>query len=93
MNVGELRIRAYRDSRCAVVEITDDGPGNPPDVQPHIFGPFFTTKGVGQGTGLGLDTALRIVKKHGGTTEVQSTAGDARFRVSLLLAAMAMSST
>src|SRR5262249_16779280 len=45
---GELRIRAYRDDSCAVVEIGDNGPGIPPDVQSRIFEPFFTTKGVGQ---------------------------------------------
>ncbi len=82
---GELRIRAYREDGCVVVEIGDNGPGIPPEVKAHIFEPFFTTKAVGEGTGLGLDTVQRIVRKHGGTVAVQSIPGDTCFRVSLPL--------
>ncbi len=84
---GELRVRTYREDDCVVVEIADNGPGISPDIQPHIFEPFFTTKKVGEGTGLGLDTALRVVKKHRGTIEVSSKPGDTRFQVWLPLAA------
>jgi len=83
---GELRVRTYREDDCVVVEIADNGPGISPAIQPHIFEPFFTTKKVGEGTGLGLDTALRIVKKHRGTIEVSSKPGDTRFQVWLPLA-------
>ncbi len=83
---GELRVRTYRDDGFVVVEIVDNGPGISPDVQPHIFEPFFTTKKVGEGTGLGLDTTLRIVKKHRGTIEVSSQPGKTRFQVWLPLA-------
>jgi signal transduction histidine kinase len=83
---GELRVRTYRHDNWVVVEIADNGPGISPDIQPHIFEPFFTTKKVGEGTGLGLDTALRIVKKHRGTIEVSSKPGDTRFQVWLPLA-------
>jgi signal transduction histidine kinase len=83
---GELQVRTWRDDDCVVVEIVDNGPGIPPDIQPHIFEPFFTTKKVGEGTGLGLDTALRIVKKHRGTIEVSSKPSDTRFQVWLPLA-------
>jgi signal transduction histidine kinase len=82
---GELRIKTYRDEDCVVVEIGDNGPGIPPDVEPHIFDPFYTTKGVGEGTGLGLDTALRIVKKHRGSIQVESKPGDTRFQIFLPL--------
>jgi signal transduction histidine kinase len=78
---GELRVRAYRDGDCVVVEIGDNGPGISASVEPHIFEPFFTTKGVGEGTGLGLDTVQRIVKKHRGTIQVESKPGDTRFSV------------
>jgi signal transduction histidine kinase len=78
---GELRVRAYRDADCVVVEIGDNGPGISDAVEPHIFEPFFTTKGVGEGTGLGLDTVQRIVKKHRGTIQVESKPGDTRFSV------------
>jgi signal transduction histidine kinase len=83
---GELRVRAYRDENCAVVEIADNGPGISPEIEPRIFEPFFTTKGVGEGTGLGLDTVQRIVKKHRGNIQVQSEPGDTRFQVWLPLA-------
>ena len=66
-----------------MVEITDNGPGIPPDVQPHIFEPFFTTKEVGSGTGLGLDIAYRIVSEHKGNIEVWSKPGETRFIVRL----------
>jgi signal transduction histidine kinase len=82
---GELRIRTYRDDDCVVVEIGDNGPGIPPEVEPHIFEPFYTTKGVGEGTGLGLDTALRIVKKHRGSIQVDSKPGNTRFQIFLPL--------
>jgi signal transduction histidine kinase len=83
---GELRIRAYREEPCVVVEIGDNGPGISPEVKAHIFEPFFTTKGVGEGTGLGLDTVQRIVKKHRGNIQVSSQPGDTRFQVYLPLA-------
>jgi len=83
---GELRVRTYRDDRCAVVEIGDSGSGISEELKPHIFEPFFTTKGVGEGTGLGLDTVQRIVKKHQGTIQVTSQPGDTRFQVWLPLA-------
>jgi signal transduction histidine kinase len=82
---GELRIRTYSEDGCAVVEITDNGPGIPEAVQPRIFEPFFTTKGVGEGTGLGLDTVQRIVKKHRGNIQVSSKPGETRFQVWLPL--------
>jgi signal transduction histidine kinase len=83
---GELGVRTWKDDDCVVVEIADNGPGIPPGVEPHIFEPFFTTKKVGEGTGLGLDTALRIVKKHRGSIHVSSKPGDTRFQVWLPLA-------
>jgi signal transduction histidine kinase len=83
---GELRVRTYRDDDCVVVEIGDNGPGIPDEVLPHIYEPFFTTKGVGEGTGLGLDTVQRIVKKHRGSIQVNSKPGDTRFQIWLPLA-------
>ena len=80
---GELRIRTVRELDSAVVEIGDNGPGIPQQAQSRIFDPFFTTKQVGEGTGLGLDTAMRIVRRHHGSIEVKSQPGDTRFRVRL----------
>ena len=82
-DTGTLTITTHRDSSdCAVVEIGDDGPGIPPEIQERIFDPFFTTKDVGNGTGLGLDTARRIVsERHRGTLSVESEPGHTVFQV------------
>jgi signal transduction histidine kinase len=80
---GELRVRTGRDLDRVLVEIGDNGPGIPPDVLPHIYEPFFTTKGVGKGTGLGLDTVCRIIRNHHGEIRVSSHRGDTRFQVYL----------
>ena len=80
---GELRIHAFRELDSAIVEIGDNGPGVPPEIRSRIFEPFFTTKKVGEGTGLGLDTAMRIVRKHHGTMDLKSQPGDTRFCVRL----------
>jgi signal transduction histidine kinase len=83
---GTITVRTRREAECAVVEITDDGPGIPEDVRARIFEPFFTTKAVGEGTGLGLDTVRRIVEeRHHGTIEVNSRPGETTFRVWLPL--------
>ena len=88
---GELQVRVYRDDNCVVVEIADNGPGISPEVMPHIYEPFFTTKGVGEGTGLGLDTVKRIIRKHHGTIQVRSKPGDTCFQVWLPVAGVAAS--
>lgn len=80
---GELRVRTALELDRVLVEIGDNGPGIPPDVLPHIFEPFFTTKRVGEGVGLGLDTACRIIRNHHGEIRVSSHPGDTRFQVYL----------
>jgi signal transduction histidine kinase len=64
---GTITIRTRLDGDCVQVDIADDGPGIPEDARPRVLEPFYTTKAVGSGTGLGLDTARRIVEEgHGG---------------------------
>ncbi len=78
---GTLTIRTARDGDCALIEIGDTGPGIPAEIKNRIFEPFFSTKPVGEGTGLGLDIAWRIVvNKHHGDLQVESVPGDTRFR-------------
>lgn len=87
-NKGVLTIRAARDTDSVVVEIGDNGPGIPKDLQSHIFEQFFTTKPVGQGTGLGLDAVRRIVGKLNGTISFTSNPGDTRFQVRIPVAGL-----
>jgi signal transduction histidine kinase len=84
---GRLTVRTGRDGDCLVVEIADTGPGIPEPVLPHIFEPFYTTKPVGKGTGLGLDICWRIVvQRHGGDLRVTSEPGHTSFQVLLPVA-------
>lgn len=83
---GTLTVRTARDGECVLVEIGDTGAGIPRENLPRIFTPFFTTKKVGEGTGLGLDISRRIVvQRHGGDLRVKSRPGDTRFQVLLPL--------
>jgi PAS domain S-box-containing protein len=71
---GTLILRSWHDADAdaVILEVNDDGPGVPDDVQPKIFDPFFTTKEVGKGTGLGLTVAYAIVQEHGGRITLKS---------------------
>jgi CheY-like chemotaxis protein len=74
---GILVVRTWHDpaQQAVVLEINDDGPGIPDDLQPKIFDPFFTTKEVGQGTGLGLTVAYAIIQEHAGRIRLESRLG------------------
>lgn len=79
---GEITLRTRRVEGGICVEIEDNGPGIPAEVQPRVFEPFFTTKPPGQGTGMGLDISYNIVTlKHGGEITFESEPGRTVFRV------------
>ena len=81
---GTLRLSTRADPNDVVVEIGDTGPGMPPDVQARAFEPFYTTKDVGKGTGLGLDISRRIiVERHHGQIRIDSRPGQTVLRVHL----------
>lgn len=80
---GQLRISTAPDRSGVVVDIEDTGAGIAPEIQHRIFEAFFTTKPVGEGTGLGLDTVSRIVRKHRGNVKVDSQPGETHVRVHL----------
>ncbi len=80
-----LRVACRLEAEMLLVEIWDTGPGIPPELQERIFEPFFTTKAPGKGLGLGLDNAMRIVRKHRGHMSVKSEPGSTCFRVRLPL--------
>ena len=80
---GELVLRTSSRGDHVVVEITDSGPGIPPEVRARLFELFYTTKPQGQGTGLGLHIVYNIVQKHRGQIDVDSRPGATTFRVML----------
>ena len=71
---GQIRISARRELRPegegTIIAVEDNGPGIAPENLPRIFDPFFSTKPVGKGTGLGLFIVHEIVGQHGGTVSV-----------------------
>lgn len=73
--MGRIAIHSRGDSQLVVIEITDNGPGIPPEVLPRIFEPYFSTKSPADGTGLGLPISKRICEKHGGSLQVASAVG------------------
>jgi signal transduction histidine kinase len=81
---GTITIRTRHDGDSVHVDIADDGPGIPADVADRIFDSFFTTKEVGDGTGLGLATARNIVvDRHDGDLTAESEPGRTVFHVRL----------
>ena len=83
---GKILIKTYIQNPWIIIEISDNGPGIPQDIQSKIYDPFFTTKSPGEGTGLGLNISHNIiVQKHKGTIDVHSKPGKTCFEIKLPL--------
>jgi signal transduction histidine kinase len=80
---GRITIGVQVSGEMLLIEVWDNGPGIPPELQHRIFEPFFTTKAPGLGLGLGLDTAQRVIRRHRGYITVQSEPGATCFQVRL----------
>jgi len=84
---GHVAICAEQRDRTIAVSIIDDGPGVAPDILPKMFEPFITNKPWGQGIGLGLSIARRLVSWHSGEIKVSSEPGRTEFLVTLPVSA------
>lgn len=80
---GSIVISASLQGNEVVVSIQDKGPGIPAEAKDQVFDAFFTTKPLGEGSGLGLDIAKRIVEKHQGRIWFESSPGNTIFYVGL----------
>ena len=69
---GEVWIKTWQDESAIHISVRDSGKGIPEEKLSEIFVPFFTTKPVGEGTGLGLAVSHQIIERHGGEIKVES---------------------
>jgi PAS domain S-box-containing protein len=83
---GTIRVCTGQTATSSVLEVSDSGPGVPPDLVGRIFEPFFTTKSIGEGTGLGLSVSLGIANAHGGTLTLAPAERGACFALALPMA-------
>ena len=80
---GTLKIRTIQQDDWVRISIEDTGTGIPDDIQPKIFDAFFSTKGEGESSGMGLFICKQIVDKHQGKIDLESQPGRTVFTVSL----------
>jgi signal transduction histidine kinase len=76
---GRLAVRTWADPLAPgmlKLSVSDTGVGIPPEIQPHIFDPFFSTKHETKGVGLGLAVVYGIIQRHDGRIEVESRPGN-----------------
>ena len=75
---GDIWIRINKDKseKNLIIEIEDNGIGMDEETQRKVFNPFFTTKPVGKGTGLGMSISYKIIKNHQGDIKIESKKGE-----------------
>jgi signal transduction histidine kinase len=78
-----VRVGVAPEGARLAIQVTDSGPGVPPDLRDSIFRPFFTTKEAGKGTGIGLSISLGIVRRHGGELSLDPSCPNTRFVVTV----------
>ncbi|MEZ4459141.1 MAG: PAS domain S-box protein [bacterium] len=78
---GKIIVRTADLEDAVEVRVTDNGPGIPASVQPHVFEQFFTTKSVGKGTGQGLALARAVIERHHGTIDFETSSSGTTFRI------------
>ena len=78
---GKLTLTTTIESDRLKVEIIDSGSGIPTEIKDKIFEAFFTTKPMGEGSGLGLHICKNIIDKHNGSIDVESQPGQTKFSV------------
>jgi signal transduction histidine kinase len=90
---GWVRVVSRAADGQLVLEVFDSGPGVPPELRERIFDMFFTTKGPGEGSGLGLPMSRQIIERHGGVLEVREAPVGTLFQVRIPLAEREQAST
>jgi signal transduction histidine kinase len=78
---GELIVKGHNDREFVVIQIIDNGSGISEEALSKIFDPFYTTKPIGKGTGLGLDIVHKIMKAHNADIKVESQPGQTEFKL------------
>lgn len=71
---GEIVITVCRRAKDSIIEVSDNGPGVPDAIRPHLFDPFFSGREAGRGLGFGLPKCWRIVTNHGGNVSLENQA-------------------
>jgi len=80
---GAVTLRSFQQEHQYIIEVEDDGPGVPEEIVEQMFGPFFTTKEPGKGSGMGLTISRGIVDKHNGTLSYRPGKIGAVFSISI----------
>src|SRR5690606_32314664 len=80
-----IKLVATSDKYFLTISVEDSGPGIPPELRERILEPFFTTKEVGKGTGLGLPISAGMIKDHGGELTIDSRSSHTKFVIRIPL--------